>query len=88
MPRIRHWISWAEPVARLRKYWKDKRKLPHIFQHAEVMDQMLAENVSGGKDYPCVIPNWDNTPVRVAEGGLAGSTPELFRGTCGGHWTG
>lgn len=81
MPRIRHWISWAEPVARLRKYWKDKRKLPHIFQHAEVMDQMLAEHVSGGNDYPCVIPNWDNTPRSGSRGVvLQGSTPELFRG--------
>ena len=30
--------------------------------------------------YPCVIPNWDNTPRSGARGSImSGSTPELFR---------
>ena len=30
--------------------------------------------------YPCVIPNWDNTPRSGSDGlVLQGSTPELFR---------
>lgn len=81
MPQIRHWVSWREPVAKLRKYWKDKNKHPNIFNHAEVIDQMLSPDTKGGTDYPCVIPNWDNTPRSGSRGlVLQGSTPELFRG--------
>ncbi len=38
------------------------------------------ENQLDGKRYPCILPNWDNTP-RSGKNGFVihGSTPELFR---------
>jgi lipopolysaccharide biosynthesis protein len=41
---------------------------------------MLPEASPGIRTYPCIVPNWDNTP-RSGKNGLVlhGSTPELFR---------
>ncbi|MBE0602909.1 MAG: glycoside hydrolase family 99-like domain-containing protein, partial [Deltaproteobacteria bacterium] len=40
----------------------------------------VPDRLEGIENYPCVIPNWDNTP-RSGSNGLVfhGSTPELFR---------
>ncbi|MBK8689383.1 MAG: glycoside hydrolase family 99-like domain-containing protein [Betaproteobacteria bacterium] len=81
MPELRQWISWRDPVARIRKNWRDWRGLPTVFEHAKVIESMLSTDPAGHADYPCVIPNWDNTP-RSGNRGLVlnGSSPELFRG--------
>lgn len=81
MPELRQWISWREPLTKLRKKWRDWKGMPTVFDHAKIIDSMLSEDTRGGTDYPCVIPNWDNTPRSGKRGlVLAGSTPELFRG--------
>jgi hypothetical protein len=40
----------------------------------------VEDKPSGNRDFPCVIPNWDNTP-RSGRNGIVlhGSNPELFR---------
>ena len=41
---------------------------------------MIAQRVPGIESFPCVIPNWDNTPRSAGNGMiLQGSTPEEFR---------
>ena len=51
-----------------------------IYQYEEMVDFLLRNVKSDFLDYPCVLPNWDNTP----RAGLSGlvfheSKPELFR---------
>lgn len=75
------YVSRNNPIKRLyRKYLKiiGKPKI-HTYEKVIMMD-MFYESKRGSISYPCVIPNWDNTP-RSGSNGLVlhGSTPELFR---------
>lgn len=81
LPRLRKWVSWRNPFEKLKyKYLEDIRKLPTIYQYKNIVKQLTAESNNGFESYPCVIPNWDNTPRSGANGRvLQGSTPELFR---------
>ena len=50
---------------------------PHIQRYEHQARSM--PDVLGADSYPCVIPNWDNTPRSGARGFVMhGSTPELF----------
>ena len=54
---------------------------PLIFRYDKVFLRMLEnKELRNAESYPCLIPNWDNTP-RSGKNGvvLHGSTPELFR---------
>jgi hypothetical protein len=59
------------------------RKLLRYPERYTYADQPLAppQAIAGDRLYPCVYPNWDNTP-RSGRGGLVltGSSPEAFRG--------
>jgi hypothetical protein len=59
--------------------WKTK-KLPTIYDHSEILKYMLPMEIKNGINFPCVVPNWDNTP-RSGHNGLVlnNSTPELLR---------
>lgn len=50
------------------------------YRYADYIEQALPMLSEEYPHYPCVLPNWDNTP-RAGVGGfvLVGSTPELFR---------
>lgn len=67
--------------SRLRFHW---RKLlgrpPLLFSYEKAIEHFLLDECRKPNVYPCVIPNWDNTP-RSGRRGLVlhGSTPELFR---------
>ena len=52
---------------------------PIIYSYADVIRVALPELSSAFDHYPCVIPNWDNTP-RSGSNGIVyrDSTPELF----------
>ncbi|MDD5389290.1 MAG: glycoside hydrolase family 99-like domain-containing protein [Gallionellaceae bacterium] len=73
-------VSWKNPLRKLMNWYSDWRHLPTIHQYKDVTDSLVSEPVAGIESYPCVIPNWDNTP-RSGENGMVlhGSTPELFR---------
>ena len=62
-----------------RASYRVARGQPTVFDYAE-LDSMRV--LAGLRDFhfPCVVPNWDNTP-RSARRGLAlqGATPTLFR---------
>lgn len=72
--------TWRNPVRKLRYRYADWRNLPTIYQYEQASKSIVGDPVPGIESYPCVIPNWDNTP-RSGRNGLVlqGSTPELFR---------
>lgn len=76
---LKEWTTWKNPFRKLKYWYADWRKLPTIHQHLFISDNLVPDPVSGIESYPCVIPNWDNTP-RSGQNGLVltGSTPELF----------
>ncbi len=51
-----------------------------MYLYENIIDHLIAEPIPGIENFPCVIPNWDNTP-RSGWNGLVlhDSTPELFR---------
>lgn len=72
--------SWKKPMLKLRYWYKDWRNLPTIHPYDTVTKHLISERVQGIESYPCVIPNWDNTPRSGTNGlVLQGSTPALFR---------
>ena len=51
-----------------------------LFSYEEAIQHFLLDECRKTNVYPCVIPNWDNTPRSGLRGlVLHGSTPELFR---------
>jgi hypothetical protein len=55
-------------------------KLPQIYTYATFIENAFPENTRDSKFFPCVMPNWDNTPRSGVNGFvLQGSTPELYR---------
>jgi len=74
-----NWEPWTRPIKKLRTLYKKWRKLPTILQYADVFPELLEFSPDNIESFPCVVPNWDNTP-RSGERGfvLHGSTPELF----------
>jgi lipopolysaccharide biosynthesis protein len=53
---------------------------PTVYVHAEIVDRLIHERVPGTVDFPCVSPNWDNTPRTGLRGVvLHNSRPDLFR---------
>jgi lipopolysaccharide biosynthesis protein len=74
-------VTWQQhPWTRLRHWAADKRRLPTIHSYASVADSVVGAPTAGIRSFPCVVPNWDNTPRSGADGMLLqGSTPELFR---------
>ena len=83
LPRLRElkgWVSWRDPMKKITGKVRAKRGLPDIHSYEKVISGLLPKVMEGVENYPCVIPNWDNTP-RSGKRGLVlhGSTPELFR---------
>ncbi len=53
---------------------------PTVYLYRDVIRYMLPELARDFEQYPCVMPNWDNTPRSGANGYVFhNSTPELFR---------
>jgi len=73
-------IPWKYPRQKLRYRLADRRRLPTIHQYEYVIEHLVIDPSPNIESFPCVIPNWDNTPRSGANGMvLNGSTPELFR---------
>ena len=55
-------------------------KLPQIYTYETFIKNAFPEATGRSEFFPCVMPNWDNTP-RSGKNGfvLQGSTPELYR---------
>ena len=80
LPQRRPWVSKRRPIKWLMSKYHEKAGKPTIYRYKDVISGIWPESAQGAEDYPCLIPNWDNTP-RSGKNGLVlhDSTPELFR---------
>jgi hypothetical protein len=73
-------VPWTRPLRKLQYKYDQWREEPDVHRYEDVIDWMIADRIPGLESFPCVIPNWDNSPRSGANGlVLQGSTPELFR---------
>ena len=57
----------------------EKKELPTIYSYETFMKYAFPKKTRREEFYPCVLPNWDNTPRSGANGFvLHGSTPDLY----------
>jgi hypothetical protein len=64
----------------LGKYHKLRGHPTHMYEYADAMLFFQETDVPLKTVYPCVVPNWDNSPRSGARATiLINSTPELFR---------
>jgi hypothetical protein len=78
--RRRDWISWREPIRKVRQKIEVWRGLPTVYRYEKLLDSFVQPGPPQVEAYPCLIPNWDNSPRSGTNGlVLVGSTPELFR---------
>lgn len=64
----------------IRLYQKILRRPHYIYDYAEVSRHIVIEKNLDYEYFPCVIPNWDNTPRSGIDGYvLANSSPDLFK---------
>jgi hypothetical protein len=80
LPARRPIVSKRKPIKWIIRMIEVKLHKPTIYSYKSIMPKLLERSSFERSDFPCVIPNWDNTP-RSGENGLVlhGSTPELFR---------
>lgn len=80
LPPKKPWVSRRRPIQWLLNKYSEKFGLPTIYSYEELLPQLLHDRCHDVESFPCVIPNWDNTPRSGANGRVFhGSTPELFR---------
>lgn len=66
--------SWV-----FQKIFKTILSFPKIYSYKDYVDHAFRNRTFSPEDYPCVVPNWDNTPRSGANGVvLHNSTPELY----------
>lgn len=80
LPQRRGWVSRRNTLKWLKQKQEILRGFPTIHEYEKVLPALLPDTEPRGRRYPCVIPNWDNTP-RSGSNGLVlhNSTPELFQ---------
>ncbi|PPD35119.1 MAG: lipopolysaccharide biosynthesis protein [Methylomonas sp.] len=80
LPAKEDWVSRRNIINWLYFQWKKLKGYPSVHDHNKVIHEILPKSVDGVVDYPCIIPNWDNTP-RSGKNGLVltNSTPELLK---------
>jgi hypothetical protein len=80
LPHRNGFIQWSFPLMKLRMPISRKKYDLSIYSYKKVLSFLIQKNITDFLEYPCVLPNWDNTP-RCGLNGLVlhGSTPELFR---------
>jgi len=80
LPERRPWVSKRTPIKWFLRHWYEKTGKPTVYSYEDVIDTLLPSVPPGETDYPCLIPNWDNSPRSGVNGlVLHGSNPELFR---------
>ena len=79
-PPLNRKVSKKNPVKWVIKEIYFMRGKPTIYSYKNIMFELYNHRNSDIEDYPCSIPNWDNTP-RSGKNGLVfnESNPELFR---------
>lgn len=80
LPPRRPWVSRRHPVKWLKRRYERFAGRPTVYRYEDVLPSLLVPDRPGIENFPCLIPNWDNTPRSGRDGlVLHGSTPELFR---------
>jgi len=64
----------------IKQLWRKFYPKVDIMYYDEYIKRALPDLRKENDEFPCVVPNWDNTP-RCGKSGnlLSGSTPELFK---------
>ena len=72
--------KWNQPLRKIREKYQRMMNMPKVVRYDQVIDSLVPEPVPGIESFPCLFPNFDNTP-RTGENGIVlhGSTPELFQ---------
>jgi hypothetical protein len=78
-PQLR-WVSRRTPIKWLINEYRKRTGKPNVYSYRKVLPELVQNRIANVENYPCLIPNWDNTP-RCGSRGLVlhGSTSELFR---------
>ncbi len=64
----------------MRRLYRELYSKPLVYLYKDVIKQLTPPLKKDFDQYPCVIPNWDNTPRSGVRGFVFhNSTPELFR---------
>jgi lipopolysaccharide biosynthesis protein len=73
-------VPWRRPIKKLIHALNKRIRGLVVYSYEDLVVDMIRENKLDGKRYPCIMPNWDNTPRSGRNGFVIhGSTPELFR---------
>jgi len=79
LPSVRNWYPWRHPWRKLTTAIRRRFGVPNVYRYESVVPRLLPPGLMDSPTYPCVVPNWDNTPRSGASGRvLHGSTPERF----------
>jgi len=79
LPQLRPWVSKRTPIKWLRSVYDEAVGRPTIYSYEEATLLWSGAEAFAEGAYPCLIPNWDNTPRSGSNGlVLRGATPELF----------
>jgi lipopolysaccharide biosynthesis protein len=80
LPSNKKWVSKRHPPKWLINKYHQITQKPAIYSYKNDLPEAIAPSDGGIIKYPCILPNWDNTPRCGKEGMvLHESTPELFR---------
>lgn len=80
LPKLREYTLPFYRLNLLYKKYHELTRQPTVYRYDEVMSNWMYSQQYDYDYYPCVVPNWDNTPRSGANGlVLHGATPELFR---------
>ena len=74
-------VSWRrQPFKKLRHLFEENIGKPTVYAYEKVLPEMYCKKMPDIENYPCLLPNWDNTP-RSGSNGLVlhESSPELFK---------
>jgi hypothetical protein len=73
------WFGWDRPVAKISRYVRKRLGRPVTYQYEDVATYLLGSADLPGLRFPCVVPNWDNSPRSGVNGlVLHDSSPEKF----------
>lgn len=80
LPTSKRYVSKQFPLKWAVNKYQQLTDKPAIYSYKDDLPEVFTSVDNGIIKYPCIIPNWDNTPRSGKRGFvLHGSTPELFR---------
>jgi lipopolysaccharide biosynthesis protein len=76
----KQYVPPTKPIKKIIQLYSQKYNKPLVYSYKQYIYENEHMRATNKEYYPCVIPNWDNTP-RSGWNGLVlhGSTPELFK---------